>query len=141
VFAPKREIFMPNGSVLCKCGAPLDEKTGLREDQRVPCARCGSKSCVYADALTDEIAIFEGFRAKGVHAGMSRTKGWFIDSLSRWVPQRDRDNAIAHHERVLDRDGDRYTEKVTMRDSGEIIYSMNERLSEHQGHGSDKPKN
>ncbi len=128
------------GSVLCKCGATLDEKTGLREDQRVPCAKCGSKSRVYADTLTEEIEIYDGLRAKGLHAGMSRTKGWFIDSLSRWVPQTNRDNATAHHERVLDRDGDRYTEKVTMRDSGEIIHNTDERLSEHRGHGSDKPK-
>jgi hypothetical protein len=65
----------------------LDEKTGLREDQRVPCAKCGSKSRAYAATLTEEFEILEGLRAKGLHAGMSRTKGWFIDSLSRWVPQ------------------------------------------------------
>lgn len=128
------------GSVLCKCGATLDEKTDLREDQRVPCAKCGSTSRVYPDKLTDGIEILEGSRAIARHAGMSRTKGWFIDSLSRWVPQTNRDNAIAHHERVLDRDSDRYTEKVTMRDSGKIIHNTDERLSEHRGHGSDKPK-
>jgi hypothetical protein len=126
--------------VLCKCGAPLDEKTGLREDQRIPCAKCGSTSRVYVDKLTDGIEILEGSRTKGLRGGMSRTKGRFIETLSRWVPQTNRDNAIAHHERVLDRDSDRYTEKVTMRDSGEIIYNTDERLSEHRGHGSDKPK-
>ena len=128
------------GSVLCNCGAPLNEKTDLRGDQRVPCARCGSTSRVYIDKLTDGIEILEGSRAKGLHAGMSRTKGLFIDSLSRWVPQTSRGNAIGHHERVIDRDGDRYTEKVTMRESGEIIHNTDERLSEHRGHGSDKPK-
>jgi hypothetical protein len=128
------------GSVLCKCGATLDEKTGRREDQRIPCAKCGSTSRVYVDKLTDGIEILEGSRTKGLRGGVSRTKGRFIETLSRWVPQTNRDNAIAHHERVLDRDSDRYTEKVTMRDSGEIIYNTDERLSEHRGHGSDKPK-
>jgi len=71
---------------------------------------------------------------------MSRAKSWFIRLFSGHVPQWSRDNAIANVERTLDRDTDRYTEKVTMRDTGEVIHGTDERLSEHTGHGSDKPR-
>jgi hypothetical protein len=40
-------------------------------------------------------------------------------------------------ERSLDRDGDRYTEKVTLEATMEIIHETDERLSNHKGHGSD----
>jgi hypothetical protein len=71
---------------------------------------------------------------------MSRTKGWFMGIWSRQVLQRSRDNAVAIHERTFDRDADRYTEKVTMLDTGEVICNKDQPLSEHTGHGSDKSK-
>ncbi len=56
------------------------------------------------------------------------------------VAQYGRGNAVADVEQVLDRDDDRYREKVTMQGSGEIIHQVDERLSEHKGHGSDKKR-
>jgi hypothetical protein len=41
---------------------------------------------------------------------------------------------------VIDRDNNRYFEMVTDYESGEIIHHCEEPLSEHQGHGSAKPK-
>lgn len=58
--------------------------------------------------------------------------------FSRQVPQRNYDNAIAVVERTFNRDADRYAEKVTMQDTGQVIHNTDERLSEHMDHGSDK---
>ncbi len=80
-------------------------------------------------------------KIKGFRAGLSKTKGWFIKIFSGQVVQRNRGNSIANHERMIDRDCDRYTENITMRESGEIIHSRDELLSEHTGHGSDKKNN
>jgi hypothetical protein len=44
------------------------------------------------------------------------------------------------HERLIDRDNDRYSERVTDYESGEIIHQADEPLSKHQGHGSAKKK-
>jgi predicted nucleic acid-binding Zn-ribbon protein len=40
--------------------------------------------------------------------------------------------------RRIDRDADRYTERITDAETGEVIKSVEEPLSEHQGHGSAK---
>ena len=41
-------------------------------------------------------------------------------------------------EQVIDRDNDVYFEKVTEYEDGSVIHHCEERLSEHQGHGSAK---
>ena len=43
-------------------------------------------------------------------------------------------------EQVIDRDNNRYFEKVTDYESGEIIHHNEEPLSEHRGHGTEKVK-
>ena len=135
---------MPEASfeqVRCgRCGLEFDERAEVDEKQRTPCRICGSTIRSYAVELTAGVKILTTLKATGLRAGLSRTKGWFIRTFSGQVPQRNRNNAIAQLERTFDRDGDRYIEKVTMCDSGEVIHSTNEPLSEHKGHGSDKPK-
>ncbi len=122
------------------CGLELDEKTGTEKNQRAPCPKCGSTVRSHAVEMRVGLRILTGLKATGLRGGMSRTKGWFMRTFSGQVPQRNRDNAIANVERTFDRDGDRYIEKVTLRDSGEVIHSTNEPLSKHRGHGSDRQK-
>ena len=43
-------------------------------------------------------------------------------------------------EQVIDRDNNRYFEKVTDYDSGEVIHQNEEPRSDHRGHGSAKVK-
>lgn len=40
--------------------------------------------------------------------------------------------------RLIDKDANRYFEKVTDPDTGQVLHECNEPLSEHRGHGSDK---
>lgn len=83
-----------------------------------------------------EVEDFLGMEAR--RAGLSRRKGWFKRSFTRLVPQLSRGGALAYHARVMDRDGDRYVETVTMRETGEVIHHCDELLSEHIGHGSSR---
>lgn len=69
--------------------------------------------------------------------GMSRTKGWYIRTESIPTPQASRDGAMARVDRVYDRTGDRYKEKVVDCQTGEVIHQTEERLTDHKGHGSD----
>ncbi len=78
--------------------------------------------------------------AEGRRVGLSRTKGWFKRFRTAMVRQRNRSDRIAHHERTMDRDANRYSEKVTMQDTGEVVHECSEPLSDHKGHGSDKKK-
>jgi hypothetical protein len=126
---------MPDVVRCSTCGLEIDEKI-----KRAACPTCGSDARTHAAGVADGIKILTAMTARGFHDGMSRTEGWFIRTDCRQVPQRSRDNAIANVERIFDRTGDRYIEKVTMCDSGEVIHSTNEPLSAHKGHGSDKPR-
>ena len=47
---------------------------------------------------------------------------------------------VVHRGRTIDRDNDRYFEKITDYETGEIIHHCEEPLSQHQGHGSAKKK-
>ena len=42
------------------------------------------------------------------------------------------------HERLIDRGNDRYFEKVTDYESGDLIHQDDEPLSDHKGHGAAK---
>jgi len=43
-----------------------------------------------------------------------------------------------NREMIVDREGNRYLEKVTDPETGEVVHSCEEPLSEHQGHGTAK---
>ena len=88
----------------------------------------------------EKITFLETLDMLGVRAGMSKSKGWFVRSRTTTVLQRNRGGAVAQHERVLDRKADRYFEKVTILETGEIVHLCDEPLSQHRGHGSDKSK-
>jgi hypothetical protein len=45
---------------------------------------------------------------------------------------------MARVDRVYDRVGDRYKEKVVDCETGEVIHKTEEKLTDHKGHGSDK---
>ena len=79
-------------------------------------------------------------KLEGPRAGLSRTKGWFKKIVTGLVQQWNRGGGVAEHYQDYDRNKDRYTETVTMRETGEIVHYCDEPLSKHRGHGFDQPK-
>jgi hypothetical protein len=45
---------------------------------------------------------------------------------------------LVHREQIIDRENDLYFEQVTDYESGEVIHEIEEPLSQHLGHGTDK---
>lgn len=49
------------------------------------------------------------------------------------------DGTLVNKLRILDRDANHYKEYVQNADTGEVLRDVEERLSDHQGHGDAKP--
>jgi|GraSoiStandDraft_24_1057298.scaffolds.fasta_scaffold235835_2 hypothetical protein len=122
------------------CGATLSEAYCHPDPDRLPCPVCGATGRTFNVSIEEKMTLLETLDMLGVRAGMSKSKGWFIRSRTATVLQRNRGGAVARHERVLDREDDRYFEQVTVLETGEIVHVCDEPLSQHRGHGSDKPK-
>jgi gluconate kinase len=114
------------------CGnAALDESDG----QRVPCPTCGSLKRAYRLSLSDSVDIHESLKGKVVDpkkTGKKKVRAEFVsgDDLHRKTGQWNK------LERDIDRESDRYREKIVDSETGQIIRSVDEPLSQHQGRGS-----
>lgn len=77
--------------------------------------------------------------AKGKHAGITGRRKWFVETFSGtdWSHRLQR---FVRKQRTLDRDNDRYAEKVVDPETGEVLRDVEEPLSDHRGHGSAKAK-
>jgi hypothetical protein len=76
------------------------------------------------------------FNGKIWRSGEGKTKGRIADVRVAYAPQHNRDGAIGRLERTVDRRSDRYLEKVTICETGEVTHHADEPLSQHRGHGS-----
>jgi len=129
-------MSLEQSTVVCAtCGASIDTAVDT-EENRIPCTNCGGTQRHYSDTFTDVIVFRDGIRVEAKHA---REKRPFIEELAGPDFSRSKEKAV-QKERIIDRDNDRYTEKVTDYESGETIHHCDEPLSQHQGHGSAKHK-
>ena len=111
------------------CGAAVSDMT---PDKRVPCSRCGSFLRTYSVTLAATVVARPGVRLKARRAGIRRP---FLESKSVpdfWRKARKWMSLL----RVIDRERNRYVERVSDPTSGEIVCECEEPLSQHRGHGS-----
>lgn len=124
------------GFLISKCDAcdalVLDE-IDAADPEHVTCKGCGAKLVPFGPSGTR-------MKAELRLPNMGRKKGLLAEMRVAFRPQHGRSGAIGRHERVIDRSGDKYFEKVTICDSGEVYHQCEEPLSSHWGHGSAKPK-
>ena len=120
------------GFLICKC-EPCDALIVAELVDASPphCPGCGAG----ADALTEQGTVLKGAAWR---AGESKAKGRLLNVRIAYTPQRNRGGALARHERIIDRHGDRYFEKVTLCDIGLTVHLNEEPLTQHRGHGSDR---
>jgi hypothetical protein len=114
-----------------ECHAVLFDEVGA---PREPCPKCGAIRRAAIETLEDVVLVLDGMRMVGKRAGRARplfearTGASYFRSGQEW-----------HHvERLVDRENDRYVEKITRISTGEVVRHVDEPLSEHIGHGSDK---
>ena len=120
----------------CGASSPAVDPVIVRK-----CSQCGSDAVNVCQSLE----INETFTARDSIGGMvkdpsrpsdqkvrQRFKGGddFWCKASRWV----------HRVLSIDRDRNRYFERVTDPETGEVIHECDEPLTEHLGHGSDKKR-
>jgi hypothetical protein len=82
-------------------------------------------------------APHSSLKAKGRHAGATGKRKWFIETFTGSELSRSLQRFM-HKVRIIDRDNNRYVEKVVDPETGQVLRDVEEPLSEHQGHGSAK---
>lgn len=98
------------------------------------CPGCGAASSIPSQIGT----VLKG---KISRPDESKAKARLADVRIAYAPQHSRGGAIARHERTIDRQGNRYSEKVTMCETGEVVHFDEDSLRQHRGHGSDRKDN
>ncbi|QWE17165.1 hypothetical protein [Polynucleobacter sp. AP-Nino-20-G2] len=100
------------------------------------CPTCGSSAKTIHVEIIEKVNARDGVGMKAKRPGERRP---YIEDLS--IPEHSHSlEKIVHRARIIDRDKDRYFEKITDYETGEIIHHCEEPLSQHQGHGSAKKK-
>ena len=122
-----------NTIVCAECDAVVNGR-GDTPEQRMTCEKCGSTKRNYSVSISESVVARDGI---GLKAKRARDKKPYIEEMA--VPNYSRSlEKVVHRERVIDRDNDRYFEKITDYESGKVIHHCEEPLSQHQGHGNAK---
>lgn len=86
--------------------------------------------------MNESVVARDGYRLKAKRKGQP---GYYFDGRS--APSYSVElQKLVHLERIVDRDSDNYYEKVTTYEDQKVIHECHEALSDHQGHGSAKPR-
>jgi hypothetical protein len=120
--------------VCARCEASIDELPNAFAGDRQPCPRCGATSRRFDVAISATVEAHSDLGLKHRRPGFKRaiheekSGSSFSVRLKRWMQRT----------RVIDRENDRYAEKVVDPLTGETVHHCDEPLSAHQGHGSAK---
>ena len=123
-------------TIKCKiCGRLLGERTDAIAAS--PCPHCGCLERDITIEFTDEAPRpHDSLEGKMKPAGGGNPVYEFFEgddlqkSTGKWMTK----------ERIIDRQNDKYREKVTDQESGTVIHHCEEPLSQHRSHGSAKHK-
>ena len=124
---------MANDLTCSDCGRAIDPLSETPETP-VPCIACGGTRRSISASIVESATLRDGLEVKAKRPGQKKP---YIED--RGVPSFSRRlKKIVLHERRIDRDNDRYFERVSDYESGEIIHHQEEPLSAHRGHGGAK---
>jgi hypothetical protein len=106
-------------------------KRELNEDQK-PCPYCGSiKRDIDVEMKREEIKSRDSLRGRQKRNGF---KKFMIEFLQGWFPSKNESRFPdgVQKERVINKEGDRYQEKVTNATTGAVVVNKDGKLSEHK---------
>lgn len=101
------------------------------------CIKCGSKNIVRVLLINDHLNPHDFARGK---SNKMPGKGKPFSEFQAGQEKCYTRNTYVEKIRHIDRENDRYYERVSDTNTGEIIHECSERLSEHYGHGSARRK-
>jgi len=101
------------------------------------CPHCGSTSRSYIEFIVETINVYDGHRAKVKRPSLPSAKKLRADTYSG-VEHSHKHGKLVRVHRTIDKDNDRYIEKVIDIQSGEILHECDEPLSKHINHGTAK---
>src|SRR5262245_34826187 len=121
------------------CGADLPAEWVDRGADN-PCPTCGSSNQHIQLGFTDNLGakIHDSLRAKVKDPALPSKKNPRLDVFVG-DDLRNADGKWMRKESVIDRDKNHYKETVVDPETGEVIHHNEESLSDHVGHGSNKP--
>lgn len=128
----------PGSETFCAhCGEPIDEPTGFVFEERKPCQSCGSRNRNYSLKLEGSVSLHGQLRGKAINSQSKKPFSEIIVGSELYK----KFGRLVHKYRLIDRRNNRYVEKIVDPVTGKTIHEVEEPLSSHQGHGSDKAKN
>jgi hypothetical protein len=117
-----------------ECGRALKESPNALVENRKPCPECGSLARRIDASISVTVETHSGLGLKHKRPGVKRALleqkqgASFSTRLGRWM----------RRTMVVDRENNRYTEKVVDPTTGQTIHDCDEPLSDHQQRGSAK---
>lgn len=119
-----------------KCGNDMGEFRG--EVMKIEnCPKCGSDKLTRMLILCDKIEIHENVKGKSNKMPGKKKPYSEMQAGEEWSASRQK---FVDKTRQIDRENNHYYEKVTDRQTGEVLHECSEPLDQHFGHGSDKKK-
>lgn len=117
------------------CGNIIDTSKD-KCSQKSPCSECGSTIRNYHMTIMENLQLLDGWGVKGKRPGKKKP---FVEDIS--MPNYSHSkNKLVLKEQLIDRDNDKYREKISDYQTRETIHYCEEPLSQHFGHGSAKFK-
>src|SRR5450759_2043363 len=123
------------GPVQCGgCRQNLEESPSLLPRDRLPCPACGSMTRIHNVEIQETIT----FRTK---LGLKHKRPGFKKPIYEEVGGDDlhrKTGLWSRLLRIIDRQNNRYKEEITNAETGEVLRSVDEPLSDHRDRGSAK---
>jgi DNA-directed RNA polymerase subunit RPC12/RpoP len=119
------------------CGATVIETAEEKATgSRIPCPKCGDTRRIFNVSITETVELHGDLAFAHKRKGHKKpiATGKHGDELTR------RTGRWAVRTRLIDRENNRYHERVVDKETGEVLHECDEPLTDHVGHGSDKPK-
>lgn len=130
-----------NEALFCgDCERPLPVEW-IRDAIKPPCPACGSPKKHIKLHIHEKAGptVHDSLRGRLKSKDYPAKKNPRVDFFSG-ADVRKADGKWMQKERLIDKDNDRYMEKVVDPETGEVVHHTEEPLSEHFGHGSAKVK-
>jgi len=105
--------------------------------QKPPCPKCGSTKRSHSADVSEGIGLHNGLRLKALKPELPSAKKLRFDTYVG-VEKSHKHGRLVRVERTIDKDNDRYIERVVDLQTGELLHECDEPLSQHINHGTAK---